>query len=189
MLPGDLGTPATRQLVGVRVGLTEPAAFRQDGVRLFNALDQNECAPVPQGVAGELYGLPIMDANMVTTAKGAASFSGSGGTQDPVVVLKEDDLTVWEGTMRLRALPEILTGTLQVRYQAYAYSAFLPTALPTVDQHPRGRRVRRPGLLIDARPDTQPADEGRTALVAHTGRGFLPSTGRWVSGRSAMTER
>jgi len=94
----------------------------------FNVVGLNESSPVTEGVAGELYGLPVIkDANMLTTANG---FSGgalqTGGTQDPVVVLKEDDLWLWEGTMRMRALPEILSGTLQIRFQLYCYSAFLP---------------------------------------------------------------
>jgi HK97 family phage major capsid protein len=92
----------------------------------FNVLGLNEVAPMPEGVAGELYGLPVVkDANMVTTANGTGSPT-SGSTQDVIVVLKEDDLLLWEGTMRLRALPEILSGTLQIRFQLYAYSAFMP---------------------------------------------------------------
>ena len=84
-----------------------------------------------QGVAGALSGLPVVkDANMPTTMNGTAL---TGGTADPIVVLKEDDLMLFEGTMRLRALPEILSGTLQVRYQAYCYSAFLPSRfLPSI---------------------------------------------------------
>ena len=96
----------------------------------WNALGVNESNPVPEGMAGELYGLPVIkDANMTTSANGTGS-PASGGTQDCIVVLKEDDLYLWEGTMRLRALPEILSGTLQIRYQAYAYSAFMPNRFP-----------------------------------------------------------
>jgi hypothetical protein len=47
----------------------------------------------------------------------------TGGTADPVIVLKEDDMMLWEGQLKMRALPEILSGTMQVRYQIYAYSA------------------------------------------------------------------
>ena len=60
---------------------------------------------------------------MPTTMNGTAV---TGGTADPIVVLKEDDLILWEGTPKFRALPEILSGTLQVRYQMYCYSAFMP---------------------------------------------------------------
>lgn len=58
---------------------------------------------------------------MPTTMNATAT---TGGTADAVVVLKEDDLALWEGQLKMRALPEILSGTLMVRYQVYAYSAF-----------------------------------------------------------------
>jgi HK97 family phage major capsid protein len=84
--------------------------------------------PVDQGIAGGILGLPlIIDANMPTTMSGTAT---TGGTADAVVVVKEDDIYLWEGTLRMRALPEILSGTLQIRYQVYAYSAFIPTRFP-----------------------------------------------------------
>lgn len=83
---------------------------------------------VPQGVAGQLAGLPVVkDANIPTACVTSAV---TGGTGDLIAVVKEDDLYLWEGTLRLRALPEILSGTLQIRYQVYAYSAFLPNRFP-----------------------------------------------------------
>jgi hypothetical protein len=112
----------------------------------WNTVGLNEGAPVPQGVAGELFGLPVVkDANMVTTANGTASPS-SGGTQDAVVVLKEDDLLLYEGTMRMRALPEILSGTLQIRFQVYAYSAFIPTRFPPSISIVVGAGLAAPGF-------------------------------------------
>ena len=94
----------------------------------FNQLGIYEVAPQFQGMAGELFGLPVLkDANMPTLMNGTAT---TGGTADAAVVLKEDDLYLWEGTMRMRALPEILSGTLQIRYQAYCYSAFMPNRFP-----------------------------------------------------------
>jgi hypothetical protein len=80
-----------------------------------------------------LYGLPVVkDANMLAIANGfnAGLLVQTGSTQDPVVVLKEDDLYLWEGALRMRALPEILSGTLQIRFQLYAYSAFMPDRFP-----------------------------------------------------------
>jgi hypothetical protein len=50
----------------------------------------------------------------------------SGGTGDVIAVLKEDDLILYWGVVRLRALPEILSGSLQVRFQLFCYSAFIP---------------------------------------------------------------
>jgi hypothetical protein len=46
------------------------------------------------------------------------------------IVLKEDDCILWEGQLKMRALPEILSGTLQIRFQVYAYSAFMATRAP-----------------------------------------------------------
>ena len=96
----------------------------------FNALGLDN-PNIPEGVAGVLSGLPVVkDGNMPVTMNATAL---TGGTADPVVVLKEDDLYLYEGTMRMRALPEILSGTLQIRFQAYAYSAFLASRfLPSI---------------------------------------------------------
>ena len=95
----------------------------------FNAVGTNEANPVPEGVAGELAGLPVIkDANMPTTMHGTAT---TGGTADAIVVLNEATPLLYEGTTRLRALPEILSGTLQIRFQLYCYSAFLPSRFPT----------------------------------------------------------
>ena len=87
----------------------------------FNVPAVNEGSPVPQGVAGSLFGLPVVkDANFPVKL---TSGQGTSGTQDGAVVLKEDDQILWEGQLKMRALPEILSGTLQIRFQVYAYSA------------------------------------------------------------------
>jgi HK97 family phage major capsid protein len=87
----------------------------------YNVPGLGESSPVAQGVAGELFGLPVIkDANMNTSSTATVT---TGGTQDVVVVLKEDDSILWEGQLKMRALPEVLSGTLQIRFQVYAYSA------------------------------------------------------------------
>jgi HK97 family phage major capsid protein len=102
--------------------------FVKGSYQPWNALGVNEPNPLFQGVAGEVFGLPVVkDANMPTTMNGTAT---TGGTADPIVVLKEDDLVLFEGAVRMRALPEILSGTLQIRFQLYAYSAFIPNRFP-----------------------------------------------------------
>ena len=91
----------------------------------FNAFGMNNTNQ-PEGLAGELLGLPVIkDGNLPTTVTTAGAVTG--GTGDIIAVLKEDDLWLWESTLRMRALPEILSGTLQIRYQVYSYSAFLPS--------------------------------------------------------------
>ena len=95
----------------------------------YNAVGTNESTPVYQGIAGSLFGLPVVkDANMPTACLSGTPTSGQ--TQDAAVVLKEDDQILWEGSLKLRALPEILSGTLQIRFQVYAYSALTFGRIP-----------------------------------------------------------
>lgn len=108
-------------------GNTRPL-FVKSSYGPWNSVGVDEASPVPQGMAGELFGLPVIkDANMPTAMNGTST---TGGTADAVVVLKEDDCWLFEGTVRMRALPEILSGTLQIRFQLYAYSAFIPNRFP-----------------------------------------------------------
>lgn len=94
----------------------------------YNSPGNNEAHSTPQGLAGEVFGLPVIkDANMPVSMN---AFSIGAGTADPIVILKEDDILLFEGTMRMRALPEVLSGTLQVRFQLYNYSALICDRLP-----------------------------------------------------------
>jgi hypothetical protein len=61
-----------------------------------------------------------LDINTPTTMNGTAT---TGGTQDVTIVGRFSDVWLFEGTPRPRALPEILSGTRQVRLQVYGYSA------------------------------------------------------------------
>jgi hypothetical protein len=104
--------------------------------QIFNGMGVDGQQPMTgQGVFGELAGLPVIgDANIPLTFSGTPSgttaLSATGSTNDAICILKEDDLILWEGTPKFRALPEILSGTLQVRYQMYCYSAFMPGRFP-----------------------------------------------------------
>jgi hypothetical protein len=71
-------------------------------------------------------GLPVVvDSNIVTTR-------GNPGTnQDEIYVVKASDLILMEGPLRVRALQEVLAGTLQVRLQVFAYSAFVSGRWPS----------------------------------------------------------
>lgn len=76
-----------------------------------------------EGPAGRIMGLPvILDGNIPTTL--------GGGTETRVVTLRTSDIYLWEGQMRTRVLSEVLSGTLQVRFQIYNYVAFMPDRLP-----------------------------------------------------------
>jgi HK97 family phage major capsid protein len=124
--------------------LFTPAKYGQ-----YNQVGTNEVSPQAQGIAGELYGLPVIkDANMPTACNGftGTALNLTGSTQDPVVVLDESQMWLWEGPLRMRALPEVLSGTLQIRYQVYAYSAFMGHRFPTAISVLAGAGLAAPGF-------------------------------------------
>jgi HK97 family phage major capsid protein len=51
--------------------------------------------------------------------------TGSGNTFTPAIAAVWDDLLLFEGEVRTRVLQEVLSGTLQVRFQLYNYTAFI----------------------------------------------------------------
>jgi HK97 family phage major capsid protein len=61
-------------------------------------------------------------ANVPITDNGSGALSG---TFDVAIGAKWDDLWLLEGSLRTRVLPEVLSGTLEVRFQVYNYVAFL----------------------------------------------------------------
>lgn len=92
------------------------------GTAHFNSIAEAGPATGPPGYKGEL-GLGFSaytDPNITTT-----DTAGSGTLQDIILALKTDDAWLFEGELRQRTLPEILSGTLQVRFQIYNYVAFL----------------------------------------------------------------
>jgi hypothetical protein len=52
--------------------------------------------------------------------------TGAGNTFTPLLAGVWDDLLLFEGETRSRVLQEVLSGTLQVRFQVYSYVAFIP---------------------------------------------------------------
>lgn len=60
---------------------------------------------------------PVKDANILTN-------QGTGTNEDDVYVMDIGELMLAEGPVRTRVLQEVLSGTLQVRIQLYAFSAF-----------------------------------------------------------------
>lgn len=75
-----------------------------------------------EGFVGNLVlGTPVFIDPNITVADTA----GSGTGQDIAIALKTDDALLFEGAIRQRSLPEILSGTMQVRFQVYEYLAFL----------------------------------------------------------------
>lgn len=84
----------------------------------------------PNGVTAWMpNGLPFMsDLNMPTNL-------GGGTNEDRIITLRPFDQLLFEGALRTRVLQEVLSGTLTVRFQAYAYVAF------TAERYPSGIAV------------------------------------------------
>jgi HK97 family phage major capsid protein len=103
---------------------------------------------VVEGLAGKLSSLPFyVDPNIPLTFGGTsatqpyigaisnghtAPVDGSGGTSTnanvytPLIGARWEDLFFWEGDFRTRVLSEVLSGSLAVRFQGYAYNASMP---------------------------------------------------------------
>jgi HK97 family phage major capsid protein len=71
-----------------------------------------------QGMVNSFAGLQtLLDANVRTT-------DGGSTNQDEIYVLRVADMYLWEGPLVARVMSEVLSNTLTVRLQLYAYSAF-----------------------------------------------------------------
>ena len=108
-------------LVGTTDSNQRPIVLPKGGAG-YNPLAVAGPEATPPGYKGELsLGFPVYtDPNITTT-----DTAGSGTLQDIILALKTDDAWLFEGEMRQRTLPELLSGTLAVRFQIYNYIAFL----------------------------------------------------------------
>ncbi|WP_051943877.1 phage major capsid protein [Streptacidiphilus rugosus] len=107
----------------------------------YNQVAVDDDGPLAMGIAGYYQGLPVvLDPNVPVT------FPSSGGTVPQITTVSSgqfapapgsgvftplltglwDDLFLWEGEQRTRALTEVLSGNLQVRFQLYNYVAAMP---------------------------------------------------------------
>ena len=78
-----------------------------------------------EGPIGRIFGAPsLLDMNITTV-------DGVSVNQDRMYPIRTQDLYLFEGQMRTRALTEVLSGTLQVRIQVYNYVALLSTRYPS----------------------------------------------------------
>jgi HK97 family phage major capsid protein len=109
----------------------------------WNAAAEFDPNAAAEGPVGSILGKPwFVDNNIPLTFGGASTNplmsttsaghvsptdgTGSGDTFTPAISGTFDDLLLFEGDIRTRVLQEILSGTLQVRFQIYSYLAFLP---------------------------------------------------------------
>lgn len=143
--------PPTRILTNPAVWYAMSAATDSQGRPLvmpaqqglgYNAAAGDDDGPVSEGPVGHVLGVPwIVDPNIPLTFGGTvapsigaisqgnvAPIDGSGGNPvyTPAIGGVFDDLFLWEGELRSRTLSEVLSGTLQVRFQVYGYAASMP---------------------------------------------------------------
>jgi HK97 family phage major capsid protein len=77
-----------------------------------------------EGPVGRVLNFPLLaDGNIPANL-------GAGTNEDRIIISRTSDMYLWEGSMRTRVLQEVLSGTLQVRFQLYNYAAFMPHRRP-----------------------------------------------------------
>lgn len=79
---------------------------------------------VSEQVVGDIQGLPVVTDPSITIT------DGSGTNQDQIIVMRNQDLYLWESGVRSRVLPDVGSGTLTVRLQVYGYLAFTAERQP-----------------------------------------------------------
>src|SRR6185437_7203208 len=118
----------------------------------YNSAAGDSGSPMTEGPVGHVLGLPWhIDPNIPLTFGGTnapyigavsngntAPVPGSGGNPvyTPLITAVWDDLYLWEGELRSRTLSEVLSGTLQVRFQVYGYAASMPNRYQNSSNQP-----------------------------------------------------
>ena len=75
---------------------------------------------VSEGLVGSMLGLPVyVDAVIPTNG-------GTGANQDSIIVLKADDMWLWEGDIRAEAFPQTYAQNMSVFVRLYNYASFQP---------------------------------------------------------------
>ncbi len=106
------------------------AAFDSSGRPLVspsgNAFNQvaDASAVAAQGPAGEMAGLPVYtDANLPTNL-------GAGTNQDPTLVMRAEDVFLWETEPTLASFDAPYSDSLGVLFRAHGYSALIGSRYP-----------------------------------------------------------
>lgn len=94
---------------------------------------------VSEGYVGQMQGLPVLVSSAAIPTADAA-----GTTNDVVLVMRKEDLFIWESPIRTRVLQEVLAGVLSVRIQLFNYSAFMPDRYPKAISAIRGTGLATP---------------------------------------------
>jgi len=106
------------------------AAFDSSGRPLVspsgNAFNQvaDAAAVAAQGPVGEMAGLPVFtDPNLPTNL-------GAGLNQDPVLVMRAEDVYLWETDVTLASFDQPYSDSLGVLFRAHGYSALIGSRYP-----------------------------------------------------------
>ena len=79
---------------------------------------------VAQGMAGNLFGIPVfLDPNLSTTR-------GASGTEDVIIGLRSDDCWLWESPLQAEAFDAPYANSMGLLLRVYAYAAFIPDRYP-----------------------------------------------------------
>ncbi|MBS1889403.1 MAG: phage major capsid protein [Actinobacteria bacterium] len=100
-----------------------PLIVPGDGGMAFNQIAVVSSV-APQAVVGRLQGMPVVVDPNIPTNEGAST------NADPVFIYRAENLFLWEGAPKLRTFGEVLSNTLQVRFQVYSYYAVMLGRLP-----------------------------------------------------------
>lgn len=80
--------------------------------------------PVAEGAAGTLLGVPVhIDPNIPTNL-------GAGTNQDPVLVMRGDDLWLYESALQSASFDATYANQASVLFRVLGYSAFIPDRYP-----------------------------------------------------------
>jgi len=95
----------------------------------------------PEALVGGIMGLPvIVDPNLPIT-------EGAGTNQDPVLIYNANNVFLYEDDMpKLRVFGEVLSNSLQVRFQAYGYYAIVAGRLPKSISKVQGTGLAEPSF-------------------------------------------
>lgn len=94
-----------------------------------------------EAIVGSMQGLPVItDANIPTT-------EGTGTNQDSILIYRPDDIYLWETeTPRFRVLEEVLSGTLQVRFQLVGFYILIAGRYPAAISKIQGTGLATPSF-------------------------------------------
>jgi hypothetical protein len=126
-------------------------AVNQQG-EFFNAAGQQDGGLTVEGPVGHILSarwsidpnIPLTFGGTVAPSIGVvsngntAATPGSGGSPDftPLIAAVWNDLYLWEGELRSRVLSEVLSSSLQVRFQVYGYAADMPNRYQDASGNP-----------------------------------------------------